>query len=129
MHYEYPTLLERIQSLFIDTLAIILLLFALVSWLDHYPTLPDGIRVLFFVLVIGLYEPLCTALGCTAGNYIKGIRVRKVANPAQRIPLHLAIVRYGVKMALGWISFVTIHSNPERRALHDLASGSVMIRK
>ena len=38
------------------------------------------------------------------------------------------MIRYPVKLLLGWISFLTINSNPKRRAIHDLASGSVMIK-
>jgi hypothetical protein len=33
-----------------------------------------------------------------------------------------------LKTLLGWISFLTITRNTERRAIHDLVSGSVMVR-
>jgi hypothetical protein len=66
--------------------------------------------------------------GCTIGNYIKGIRVRKNEDISQKINIGQAILRYPIKLALGWISFLTINSNLQRRAIHDLASGSVMIK-
>ena len=68
------------------------------------------------------------AMGCTLGNYIKGIRVRKAADSTKRISFLQAIVRYPVKLTLGWLSFLTIHTNTKRRAIHDMASGSVMIK-
>jgi uncharacterized RDD family membrane protein YckC len=40
-----------------------------------------------------------------------------------------AFFRYVLKISLGWISFLTMHSNSQRRAIHDFAAGSVMIKK
>ena len=74
------------------------------------------------------YEPICMTLGSTLGNYLKGIRVRKDSDSTKRINIFQAIIRYPVKVFLGWISFLTINSNPKRRAIHDLVSGSVMIK-
>ncbi|MES1198207.1 MAG: RDD family protein, partial [Chitinophagaceae bacterium] len=68
-------------------------------------------------------------LGFTLGNFIKGIRVRQYSNKVKRINIFQAILRYIFKIALGWLSFITIHSNPEKRAIHDFVSGSVMIKK
>ena len=82
-------------------------------------------------MFIGLfiaYEPLCLVFGCTLGNYLKGIRVRKASDTTKRINIFQAIIRYPIKLGLGWILFLTINSNPKRRAIHDLTSGSVMIK-
>ena len=67
-------------------------------------------------------------LGSTLGNYLKGIRVRKNSDSTKCINILQAIVRYPVKVLLGWVSFLTINSNSKRRAIHDLVSGSVMIK-
>lgn len=40
-----------------------------------------------------------------------------------------AIIRYIIKISLGWISFLTINSNYEKRAIHDFVAGSVVIKK
>ena len=45
----------------------------------------------------------------------------------KKINILQALIRYILKVGLGWISFLTIHSNKERRAIHDFAAGSVMI--
>lgn len=124
----YPLLGDRIQSTFIDMLFIVFCMFILAAVLDRYEQIPDGVRAGLFIGLWVLYEPLCTSLGATIGNSIKGIRVRRVGNTSKRILFPLAVVRYALKVLLGWVSFLTIHSNKERRAIHDFASGSVMIK-
>jgi RDD family protein len=125
---NYPSLVDRIISTFIDTLFVLALMFASASILDKYQDPPDWIRIVLFFGLFAIYEPVCTAFACTIGNYIKGIRVRRVSNPQKRINIFLAFVRYVFKVGLGWISFLTMHTNPERRTIHDFASGSVMIK-
>ncbi len=90
----------------------------------------DGwIRGLIFISIWGIYEPLAMTIGCTFGNYLMKIRVKRDSDNMKRINLLQAFVRFVVKIALGWISFLTIHSNKERRAIHDFVAGSVMIEK
>ena len=124
----YPLLADRVQSTFIDTILIIVLMFVFSSILEKYENAPDWIRIFLFVAIWAIYEPACTSMGCTLGNYIKNIRVRQHSNLTKRINFFQALIRYVLKFSLGWISFLTIHSNKERRALHDLAAGSVMIK-
>jgi uncharacterized RDD family membrane protein YckC len=126
---DYPTLSDRVQSTFIDGILIILLMFAFASILNRYENAPDWIRTALFFGIWGIYEPVCTTLGFTVGNYMKGIRVRRHSNTDKRINFFQALLRYILKFSLGWISFLTIHFNPQRRAIHDLAAGSVMIKK
>jgi len=127
METEYPSLSARLQSIFIDMIFLIVLMIATSSLLDHFPNAPGWIRAVAFIAIFAIYEPACLAFGCTIGNYIKGIRVKKFADTNSRINILQALLRYIVKLSLGWISFLTMHSNPERRAIHDMASGSVMI--
>jgi uncharacterized RDD family membrane protein YckC len=125
---SYPLLTDRVQSTFIDTVFIVIMMFVFAAALDKISTPPDWIRIALFFGLFGIYEPVCTACGCTIGNYIKGIRVRQAGNTSARINILQAFLRYVVKVALGWLSFVTIHFNPERRAIHDMIAGSVMIK-
>lgn len=126
---QYPSLSDRVQSTFIDSLLIVAVMFACSSWLDKYEDAPEWIRIALFVGLWGVYEPVCTAMGCTVGNYLKNIRVRRHGDNGRRINLLQAFARYVLKVSLGWLSFVTIHSNREKRAIHDYAAGSVMIKK
>jgi uncharacterized RDD family membrane protein YckC len=128
MEDEYPSLIARFQSIFIDTIFIIVLMFIIYLVLDYFPDAPDWLRVFLFISIFFIYEPVCLAFGCTIGNYFKRIRVKKFNDTTRRINILSAIVRSLVKICLGWISFLTVHTNPSKRALHDLASGSVMIK-
>jgi uncharacterized RDD family membrane protein YckC len=127
--HTYPTLADRVQSTFIDTIVIIILMFVFASVLERYKAAPDWIRIALFFGLWAMYEPIATTFGGTIGNHLKGIRVRQYSNPARRIHFFQAFVRYAVKIMLGWLSFLTIHSNPQKRAVHDMVVGSVMIRK
>lgn len=128
MPEKYPELKERIQSSFIDVVLLIILMFLFASILEKYENVPDWVRIAMFTGLFVIYEPLCMAIGCTLGNYLKRIRVRKYSDSSKRINLLQAIIRYPVKVFLGWVSFLTIHSNPKRRAIHDMVSGTVMIK-
>ena len=67
--------------------------------------------------------------GVNIGKFCRGIRVRRYDNTMEKIKFSQAIIRYQVKILLGWISFLTINSNSKRRAIHDMASGTVMLLK
>src|SRR5690242_7552404 len=103
-------------------------MFGAAAVIDKFESVPDWVRITLFVLLVIIYEPLCTTFGATIGNYIKRIRVRQFTNMSKRINFFQALIRYILKVALGWISFLTIHSTKEKRAIHDFAAGSVMIR-
>lgn len=128
MQTSYPELKDRIQSTFIDTIFLLVLMFLFASLLDKFDSVPDWVRILLFVGLFIVYEPLCMSVGFTLGNYLKGIRVRKDTDTSKRINIFQALVRYLVKLLLGWISFLTIHGNARRRAIHDVVSGTVMIK-
>lgn len=128
MQEKYPQLTDRIQSSFIDMMLLIVLMFVFASILDRYENVPDWVRIAMFAGVWVVYEPLCMTIGFTLGNYVKNIRVRKYSDSTHRINIFQAIIRYPIKMLLGWVSFLTINTNPKRRAIHDLVSGTVMIK-
>ena len=124
---SYPSISDRVQSTFIDSVLIIALMFAFSALLDKVANPPEYIRIVLFFSLFGIYEPVCVTLGCTLGNYMKGIRVRQVDNHKKRINFFQAFIRYLIKILLGWLSFLSVHMNRERRALHDLAAGSVVV--
>ncbi len=125
---QYPALSQRMLSLVIDQVVIFVAMLIAAGLLDSLEHSPDWIRVALYIALWGIYEPVCTTFACTAGNYVIGIRVRRVEDTAQRINIFQAYVRYIVKVLLGWLSFLTINMNQERRAIHDLAAATVMIK-
>jgi uncharacterized RDD family membrane protein YckC len=128
MQYEYPPLSDRIQSIFIDQIFIITLMFVSTSILDKYEDAPDWIRIVLFFGIWAIYEPICMIFGCTLGNYFKRIRSRKFSDPTKRMNIFQSYLRYIIKIMLGWLSFLTINMNKEKRAIHDLAASTVMIK-
>lgn len=129
----YPDLKTRVQSIFIDAALMIALMF-LTGWvmekIDPSQEEENGLtRAIIFIAIWGVYEPVAMTLGSTLGNYLMKIRTRKFSDATKRINLLQSYVRFVIKMLLGWISFLTINLNKERRAIHDFAGGSVMIVK
>ncbi|HXB93512.1 MAG TPA: RDD family protein [Puia sp.] len=127
MEDHYPSLIDRVQSIFIDGILIILLMFVFSSVFDHFGDPPNWVRVVLFFAIWAIYEPLLVVFGCTLGQYIKGLRVKNIDDTNRRIGVPASFLRYLLKSTLGWLSFLTINMNKERRAIHDLATGSVVI--
>jgi cytochrome bd-type quinol oxidase subunit 2 len=124
----YPKLIDRVQSTLIDTVFIVVLSLAFANILEKFDIVQVNVKIIIFAGIVIGYEPLCITFGTTLGNYIKGIRVRKNADPTKRINILQAFIRYPIKLLLGWVSFLTIGANAKRRAIHDIVSGSVMIK-
>ena len=133
MEQEYPELKTRVQSTFIDFVLMIVLMFV-AAWALDKAGIGDEeengwMKAIVFVSIWGIYEPLSTTLGATLGNYLMKIRVRKASAAGKKLNLLQAFVRFGFKFSLGWLSFLTIHFNEQRRAIHDIVAGSVMLEK
>lgn len=125
----YPSLIERFQSNIIDALFIIIMMYVFSIVLGNFDNVPDWVRIVLFFFIWVIYDPLSTYLGATLGNLFIGLRVRKFTNHDEKLPFPNALFRYICKITLGSISFLTMHSNKEKRAIHDFAAGSVVIKK
>jgi uncharacterized RDD family membrane protein YckC len=123
----FPPLWKRIGAYVIDLYFIFMLAYVLIILLPE--PIADRFRLAIFGLAV-LYEPICnTTLGYTFGSFIFKFRVRDSADTDKKLPFHRALMRFIVKALLGWISFLTIHSDDMRRAIHDRVAGSVVIDK
>lgn len=127
MNEKYPFVLERIQSILIDSVLIIACMIIFSDILSNFKNVPDWLRAILLILLF-LYEPIMTTFGGTIGNNIKKIRVRKNANENESINIFQALVRYTFKLLFGWLSFISIFSSTKKRAIHDILSGTVMIK-
>lgn len=122
---EYPRLVRRYLVTFLDAWFVfsifLLLIYALpgseVAWL----------RVGIIATIVLFYEPVFTSRSCTLGQKLLGVRVRR-SDDLSPISIFQAYARLVVKFLLGWISFLSLAFNYERRAIHDFAVGSVVIR-
>lgn len=121
-----PPLTRRYAAGLIDGFFLMLVMI-LVAVLFQAEAMVSARIACFFLIFFG-YEPLLTSRLCTVGQRVMGIRVRRYGRPDERIGILAAYARFAVKVLLGAISFFTMGSTNQRRAIHDLASGSVMIQ-
>jgi uncharacterized RDD family membrane protein YckC len=123
----FPPLWKRIGATLIDIYFTIMLAYAMVSILPA--SFADQFRLAIFGFAI-LYDPICNStLGYTFGAFIFKFRVRNEADTTRKLSFPKALLRFITKSLLGWMSFLTIHSDSMRRAIHDRVAGSVVIAK
>ncbi|MCB0456661.1 MAG: RDD family protein, partial [Flavobacteriaceae bacterium] len=65
--------------------------------------------------------------GGTIGHSYSGIGVRRDDDSDKNISLPSAIVRFIIKLLLGWISLLTVTGNEKRKAIHDFIVKSVVL--
>ncbi len=126
INITYPLLLQRYKSTLIDFL-LLLVLNIIVLLISQALSNPQVVIIPFVILSFLLYEPLLTVYSCTIGQRLMRIRVRDGHDPFKRITLWQSYARYFVKILLGWLSFITIHQNEQKRAIHDFAGTTVMV--
>ena len=127
---NFPGIFIRIKAVFADTVVVVLLMVGTSRLFDLFPHVPDFVRAAAFVFIFLLYDPLFTSIfGGTIGHMVMGIRVCKEKDITQRIFFPLAIVRFIIKASLGWLSLLTVSNKNKGKAIHDLATGSVVLFK
>lgn len=124
----YPTLMNRVQALFFDFWIVVALAIFLSSYVfSEYEDKLVGFRVVLFVIILFIYEPIGVMTGGTIGYRTMGLKVRRSDDETRRLNIIQAYGRSVLKFFLGWVSFLTISSDSQRRAIHDKASGSVVL--
>jgi uncharacterized RDD family membrane protein YckC len=123
--YSYPSLARRYKALAIDAMLIMATMIITILAAGESASRPT--------IIIGLaiawtfYEPIFSAHGGTLGQRLMRIRVRDYNRPFQSARLWQVYIRVWTKGLLGWLSFLTIHHNREHRAIHDIASSTIVI--
>lgn len=126
---EYPSLIRRIKSIAIDAGIIIASMLVLSGLIGVSEESPTWIKIVSTIVLFGAYEPIMISLGGTIGNRIMKLQVRRVDDESKNINIIQSYIPFAVKFILGLVSFVTIHMNKKKRALHDIAAGSVMVER
>lgn len=121
---EYPTILRRYFATFIDGWLTIAMLFAVTYFIGGKEN--AFFRLIVAALILLGYEPLFTSKFCTLGQKIMGIKIRKAVD-YRRLNYPAALLRFIIKWIFGFISLFIIIFSKERRALHDYASGSIVV--
>jgi uncharacterized RDD family membrane protein YckC len=123
--YGCPSLARRYKALVIDVLLIATTMtIALLASGEstNQPTILIGLAIAWT-----FYEPIFSAYGGTLGQRIMRIRVRDYNRPFKPARLWQVYIRMWTKGLLGWLSFLTVRNNREHRAIHDIASSTIVI--
>ncbi|MBC7446575.1 MAG: RDD family protein [Hymenobacteraceae bacterium] len=123
----FPSLLKRVQAAFVDMLLPLVSMFFLAAVLPGAAEWPTAGKVALGFICL-LYEPILTSRSLAVGQRLTGIRVRQHRASDQPISFLMAYCRFIIKMLFGWASYLFIHANSPRRALHDLVAGSVVVK-
>lgn len=127
---NYPGVLERVKAVTVDGIILIILIAIASSIFNELGEVPDKMRIVVFILIFGLYDPILTStIGGTVGHRIIGLRVSKASDETSKINILFAIVRFTIKGLLGWISLLTVMSNDKHKAIHDYIALSVVVYK
>lgn len=125
---NYPSLLDRIKSTFIDTLVLIGEIMLASYIFSLFENVPDSARIIVFVFIFILYDPLFISIfGGTIGHMLMNIRVKRNSGEQKNILFPLALIRFIIKVFLGWLSLLTVIGSNQKKAIHDMAVGSVVI--
>ena len=124
----YPPLSRRYVASIVDGLVVLVGMIVVASLFEDAPPWLTPVRAALFVALWVGYEPVCTAFAATVGQRLFGFRVRRASDPERRIGLPAAMLRYATKLLFGVLSFMTMGFTHRQRALHDLVSGSVVLR-
>jgi len=126
--YEFPSLVSRIQALFFDVLILIGGFILAAFIINLFDDAPGWTRALVFISMAFVYDPFMVSIyGGTIGHRMMKIRVKSYRNPERNIWFAEAFFRFFIKAILGWLSFITFTANKRKRAIHDMASGSIVI--
>lgn len=125
----FPTLVTRIKAVFIDILVMLIIFTATTLFIDAFGDIPNFVKGFILIFMLYLYDPILTAFtGSTLGHKMMKLTVRTYSDPGKKITLGQAFLRFITKAALGWISFLTVTGNKRKRAIHDLISGSIILK-
>jgi uncharacterized RDD family membrane protein YckC len=125
---KYPGVSDRIKAIVADGIIMIVFMVIVSYFFSMFENVIDSVRVGAFVFIFFLYDPLFTSFfGGTIGHMMMGIRVKRENDETKNILFPLAIVRFAIKAALGWISLLTVLGNEKRKAIHDYMIHSVVV--
>jgi len=127
---NYPGVAIRVKAVVSDSIVMLILIIIVTYAFSVFENVPDNARIIAFIFIFFLYDPLFTSVfGGTIGHMMFGLRVKREKDQMKNILFPLAIIRFLVKVSLGWISLLTVSGNKKRKAIHDYLVGSVVVFK
>lgn len=127
VRHDVPYLVDRIKALVVDTVIVLILMMIFSKLFGALEYTGENARIYAWLSLV-LYEPVLVSMGGTLGHRMMKMTVRNSEDESKKIALHWSVIRYVVKLLLGWLSLLTVTQNSDKRAIHDMASWSIIIR-
>lgn len=119
-------LLKRTKAILFDFILLVVMAYGLSILITDIDGEKNAGFALFSILL--LYEPILVSLsGKTLGHLLAGITVKKATNPTRNINFINALLRFLAKGLLGWLSILFMTLSSDKRALHDIVGGAVVL--
>ena len=126
---NYPALVLRIRAMCLDAIVFVLLFWIVLLLIWKLQFSSTYLKVIVVAIPLILFEPLWMWMtGSTIGQHIVGIRVANIRTERNLFILP-AIVRFIVKILLGFYSVITMIVTKRRQSFHDVISNSVVLFK
>ena len=130
MKNEYAILPDRIKAAVIDGILLIAAMYAVSEILNLFENVPNYVRISIAVILFLLYDPFFTShYGGTIGHSFSKITVRKDIDGENHIGFTSALLRFIIKISLGWFSLLTVTGNKKKKAIHDFVVNSVVMNE
>lgn len=125
-----PGVFERIKASFIDGIVILAMIFIVAIILSFFNNVSVYVRGGAFIFIFLFYEPTLVSLrGGSIGHDMAGLAIKRANKVSSNLLFPLAILRFLIKTALGIVSLFVVNQNPNKKAIHDFLSGSMVIYK
>jgi len=124
----YPLVSDRYKSAFIDGMVMIGFWFLFSMIFSSIGNVSEYVKMAAYIFSVGFYDPICISLfGATIGHYSGGMKVVREHDPSKKPNFFIAVLRFAIKILLGIISLFTITKKNKGQAIHDMASGTLVL--
>jgi hypothetical protein len=99
---EFAELKDRIKAIYTDMVIYVIFIFVVSAILDNIENVPTSIRIIAFVFIFIIYDPLFTSsFGGTIGHLVNRLRVKRSSDMEKKIIFPVAVIRFVIKALLG----------------------------
>lgn len=126
---QYVRLIKRIRAVLIDGVLIPVVALGTLIIGDSLGVTGVAAKMALIVCPIFILEPAMLSLtGGTVGHHLVGIKVTQ-KDGVKYINIFAAVIRFLVKILLGWLSFIFVFTTRKHQAVHDLIAGSIVTHR
>ncbi|MFS4467433.1 RDD family protein [Maribacter sp. 2210JD10-5] len=126
---NYASLPDRVKAAFVDSLIMIAVMYAATEIFALFDEVHNSFKIIAVAFIFILYEPVFISIyGYTIGHSYMNIKVVSDTNIDKKLIFPLALLRFVLKYTLGWLSFLTVTGNDRKKAIHDFAAKSIVVK-